>query len=122
MAINACTIDGFTIDGRFCRDKFAALVPILHPPVPTTSYQGNPRVLRDTFAIPPQFEFEDRPTLTFEQPWITVEVVMDGKTHSQQLDNKPQAHFVTVTGLEIAVAAVPANEDQDAVNITAEWI
>lgn len=35
MAINACTINSFTIDARRCRDKFADLIPILHPPVTT---------------------------------------------------------------------------------------
>jgi hypothetical protein len=128
MAINACTIDGFTLHGRNCRDKFATLIPILHPPVPVVATGGNPRVLRDSFVMPPQFEFEDRPTLNFEQPWVTVEVVFDGVTHTQQLDNGPQMHFVTVTGLQIDVPPAslnlgpPTNEEQDAVNITAEWI
>jgi hypothetical protein len=31
MAINACSIDGFTLHGRRCANKFAALIPILHP-------------------------------------------------------------------------------------------
>jgi hypothetical protein len=58
---------------------------------------GNPRVLRDTF--PQQFEFEEKPTLTFEQPFITVVVELDGLSGSQQLDNTAQLHFVTVTDL-----------------------
>lgn len=122
MAINTCTINGFTIHGRNCRDKFASLVPILHPPVITSTVKSSPRVLRDSFVPPPRFEFEDKPVLSFEQPWITVEVVLDGVTHSQQLDNKPQMHFVTVTGLEITRPAVTTTEEQDTVNITAEWI
>ena len=125
MAINACTIDGFTINGRFCRDKFAILIPILRPPIPPVPVEGtNPRVLRDTFTLPPRFEFEDKPVLNFEQPFITVEVVFDGVTHTQQIDNAPQMHFVTVTGLQIDVptSEAPVAEELDAVNITAEWI
>lgn len=128
MAINACTIDGFTLHGKFCRDKFAILIPILRPPV--VPVEGtNPRVLRDTFQYPPRpFEFEDKPVLNFEQPFITVEVEFDGVTHTQQIDNAPQMHFVTVTGLQIDVApaslnlGAPTTEELEAVNITAEWI
>lgn len=102
MAINACTIDGFTLHGRRCRDKFTALIPILHPPTPTGAVRGSPRVLRDTYA--PQFEFEEKPMLTFEQPFITVQVIFDGVEYSQQLNSSDQLHFVTITGLQISAA------------------
>ena len=101
MALNACTIDGFTLHGKFCRDKFATLVPILHP----SFAPGNPRVLRDD-RMPPPFEFEDRPVLNFEQPWITVSIEFAGEIHTQQLENTPQSDFVAVTSLRIDVVPV----------------
>jgi len=109
MSLNACTLNGFTLNSRRCVNKFLVLVDILHPlvpPVPQTPGGGNPRVLRDVFAdVPRPFEFDDRVPFTFEQPQITVDVEMFGLTGSQTLDNLPQADFVTVTGLTIAAAA-----------------
>jgi hypothetical protein len=111
MAINACSINGFTLHGRRCTDKFAILVPILHPTVPPVTYGvgGNPRVLRDTF-VPPR-ELEDRLTLNFEQPFITVTVDHDGDIQSQTLEATQQLDFVTVTNLQIFAAPSVGIED-----------
>ncbi len=108
MAINACTLNGFTLHGRRCADKFATLIPILHPPV-TDSTRGNPRVFRDTF-VPPR-EIEDRLTLNFEQPFITVSVEFGGDTQSQTLEATQQLDFVTVTNLQIFAAPSVGIED-----------
>jgi hypothetical protein len=120
MAINACTINDFTIDGRRCSDKFSRLIPILHPP---TVVGTNPRVLRDNYQVPRPFDFEkpdERPTWTFEQPFITVTVELDGVTGNQTLDvSAPQLDFVTVTNFSIhAAGQVTEQEELITVNIT----
>jgi hypothetical protein len=100
MALNACSINGFTLNSRRCADKFAALVPILHPPIPpiVASSGGNPRVLRDTFQFQPrEYEIEDRPTLTFEQPQVTVTVEIFGFSGTDTQDvSAANADFVSV--------------------------
>ncbi len=117
MAINACTIDGFTLNGRNCRDKFAILIPILRPPV--VPVEGtNPRVLRDTFRMPRQFELEDDKILTFEQPIVTVTVEFYGSTGSETQDvMAANADFVTVTGLEIAETPVVASDPETPITV-----
>ncbi len=117
MAINACTIDGFTLNGRNCRDKFAILIPILRPPV--VPVEGtNPRVLRDTFRMPRQFELEDDKILTFEQPIVTVTVEFYGSTGSETQDvMAANADFVTVSGLEIAETPVVASDPETPITV-----
>lgn len=117
MAINACTIDGFTLNGRNCRDKFAILIPILRPPV--VPVEGtNPRVLRDTFRMPRQFELEDDKILTFEQPIVTVTVEFYGSIGSETQDvMAANADFVTVTGLEIAETPVVASDPEAPITV-----
>jgi len=126
MPLNACTIDGFTLHGKNCRNKFATLVPILHPPVPPVAIVGgNGRVLRDGFNIPRPFDFEEeRPTLVYEQPQITVTVKFDGITAAQTLDNAPQLDFVSIAGFSIKTATLDTGiifytdvEDEVTVNI-----
>lgn len=114
MAINACQINGFTLNGKKCRDMFAVLIPILRPPVPPITTTGtNPRVLRDTLRIPRQFELEDDKVLTFEQPIVTVTVEFYGSTGSETQDvSAVNADFVTVTGLEIAETPVPVSDSE----------
>ena len=115
MAINACTINSFTIDSRRCRNKFADLIPILHPPTVTGT---NPRVLRDNYQVPRPFDFEkpeDRPTWTFEQPFISVTVEFDGVTGEQTLDNsQSQLDFVSITNFSMQAATdLPASAETD---------
>lgn len=113
MAINACTINGFTINSRSCRNKFDDLVIILHPPVVVNG--TNPRVLRDGYAIPRPFDFEqpeERPTWTFEQPYISVSVEFLGTIGEQTLDStQPQLDFVSVTNLTVVSASAPSNAE-----------
>lgn len=100
MAINFCSVDQSTIDS-FCGGRRRVVLDRLIAekyPVVSVHPAGGGRAVRDTFAVQPPFEFEDRPTLNFEQPWITVEVEFDGKKSSQTLDNDVQQHFVSVTG------------------------
>jgi hypothetical protein len=118
MSINFCTLTSASVD-TFCGNRRGIVLNQLlakkYPPPVQHAKGGNPRVLRDTFAVPPPFEFEDRPTLTYEQPWITVEVEFGGKKGSQTVDNDAQRDFVSVTGLE--VASHSDDEDEITVNI-----
>lgn len=117
MAINACTIDGFTLNGKFCRDKFAVLIPIFRPPV--VPVEGtNPRVLRNTFEMPRRFEIEDEKVLTFEQPIVTVSVEFYGAIGTETQDvSASNADFVTVTGLEIAETPVPVIDSEVPISV-----
>jgi hypothetical protein len=119
MAINACSINGFTLNGRKCTNKFALLVPILHPPIPTPIEGTNPRVLRDTHEWPRNFEIEDEKHLTFEQPIVTVTAEFLGSTGQDTQDmNASHVDFVTVTGFEVQSVSEDLPIDLVAVNIT----
>ncbi len=114
MAINACSINSFTINAGRCRNKFSELSEILHP-VSTPVVGTNPRVLRDTFNFARPFEIEDQHVFTFEQPIVTVTVEMFGVSSSETQDvSAAQVDFVSVTGFE--VSSDPIN-DTIAVNI-----
>lgn len=96
MAINACSINAFTIDGWRCRNRFYDLAAILHPVVGT-----NPRVLRDTYQQRP-FEIEDEKQQVFEQPIVTVSVEFYGASNSESQDvSVQQLDFVTVTDFKV---------------------
>lgn len=117
MAINSCTIDSFTLDA-FCSPRrgmiFDRLVDELHPVTPVvSSARGNPRVLRDTFQMPRPFEIDDRQTLTFEQPFVTVTAEILGLSGTDTQDvQAANTDFVTVTGLDFG-----SDETQISVNI-----
>ena len=114
MALNACTINGFTLHGRRCADKFSTLIPILHPVIPPVT-GTNPRVLRDTHTFQRPYEIEDQPNLTFEQPIVsvTVEFMHLSGTDTQDVSGS-QTDFVSVTEF-----GVPGSDDQTlSVNIT----
>ena len=109
MSINACTIDSFTLDSFCSRQRsvvFGRLVPILHPPIPTGVGGGNPRVLRDTFTRP-DYDVEDKPVLTFEQPIVAVTVELFGHTGTDTQDvTGANVDFVSVTDLAVAKPSV----------------
>jgi hypothetical protein len=113
MALNQCSINGFTLNSRRCSDKFAALVPILHPTVPpiVASGGGNPRVLRDTFRFEPRpYEIEDDRKLTFEQPHVSVTVEIFGFSGVDSQDvTGANADFVTAHDFTVT-AAMPDGE------------
>ena len=115
MALNACTINGFTLNGRRCSTRFSALVDVLHPPTPIVSTGGNPRVLRDTVRYERPFEIEDTPNLTFEQPIVSVAVEILGFSGTDTQDvSGVQVDFVSVsdlmvTGQEIDDALIGVN-------------
>lgn len=100
MSINACTLANTTVD-TFCSPRralvFAKLVAELHPvytPQATTSktHLG---------YAPYREEDDDRPTLKFEQPIITVHVDILGFSGSDTQDiSGVQLDFVTVTDFE----------------------
>jgi hypothetical protein len=107
MAINSCTIDSFTVN-TFCSPKrgaiFNKLILELHPTAPiTSSASGSARAIRDTFQYQP-FEIDDRETLTFEQPFVTVTVsgVLFSGSETQEMNSN--LDFVTVTGISFGSA------------------
>jgi hypothetical protein len=113
MALNQCSINGFTLNSRRCADRFAALVPILHPTLPplVSTGGGNPRVLRDTFRFDQRpYEIEDDRKLTFEQPQVTVSVEIFGfsGTDTQEVAGT-NVDFVTVHDL-VVTASMPDGE------------
>lgn len=115
MSINGCSINAFTIDTRRCRDRFADLLPIfrpLIPPIPVSS-GSNPRVLRDTFTMPRQFEIQDEPILTFEQPIVSVTVEFYGFLGVDTQDvSSTNVDFVTVTNLEVqGIPKITSNDE-----------
>ena len=110
--INACSINGFTINGKKCSDKFAELIPIFRPPEPVATVGGSPRVLRDTF-VRPNYDIDDTQRI-YEQPFVTVIVELLGKTGSEtQNVSGPSVDFVTVTNLKIEAPV----EDQIEISI-----
>ena len=106
MALNACSINGFTVNTRRCASHFNRLVPILHPAVPPNSV-GGPRVLRDTareaLKYDRPFEIEDTPNLTFEQPIVSVSAEILGFSGTDTQDvSGVQVDFVSVSDLMVA--------------------
>lgn len=105
MSINACTIDASTVN-TFCSPRrgivFNNLSNILHPTTPPFVQAGSSRVLRDTSPFAPQFEIDDQPIVTFEQPEVTISVELFGVvgTETQNVAGA-QADFVTVTNLTV---------------------
>ncbi len=103
MAINACTINAFTINSARCRR------PNLFPPDPVVPILGtNNRNLSIAFAerYPhlvrhTEHEVEDHPPLQFEQPFITVTAEFMGETGAQTLEATQHLEFVTVVDLHI---------------------
>jgi hypothetical protein len=99
MAINACSINAFTIDAARCRRS-----NLFRPPVGPTFGNGNGTV-RDKFAeVRPHLFDKERtpePQLYFEQPFITVTAELLGSKGLQTVEAKPQLEFVVVTALEI---------------------
>jgi hypothetical protein len=118
MSINFCSIDRSSINS-FCGSRRQVVLdrlldekyPVAPPAVITRG--GNPQNIRNQFQIARPFEYEEQPVLTFEQPFITVSVELHGKTGSQTLENQPQAHFVTVTGLAIEPTLMVSVSDMD---------
>ena len=104
MAINACSINAFTINGRQCRTNIAALITRLHPP----AIGGNARAERYT----PYVEREERPTLVYEQPIVSVTVEILGFIGTDTQDvTATSADIVVLTNLELG-------GEQPSVNIT----
>jgi hypothetical protein len=125
MSINFCTIASSPVDG-FCGTQrakvLARLIPILHPAVPPVVTTGtNPRVLRDTFKFNRPFEIEDQPTLTFEQPTVTVSAEIFGYYGTDTQDvSAAQVDFVSISDFEFGSSVHEPDHDAGviAVNIT----
>jgi hypothetical protein len=100
MSINACTLNRATVD-TFCSPRraivFAKLVDELHPVYPPQATASKTHL----GYAPYRDEEDDRPTLKFEQPIITVHVDILGFSGSDTQDiSGAQLDFVTVTDFE----------------------
>lgn len=96
MSINFCTLTNSSVDS-FCGNRRALVLnKLLAKKYPQPAAGTNPRVLRDD-TYPRPFDFEDRPVLNFEQPFITVQVNFQNDVGTQQIDNDNRLDFVTIT-------------------------
>lgn len=108
MAINQCTIDGFTLHGFKCRDKFASLIPILHPP-------GSPGTLGWSQAAAAKlaaqrWEQPEVPKAAFtELERITVTATFQGVFGQATQEITPRLDLVTVTDIEVNPVTVDVN-------------
>lgn len=107
MAINACSINAFTINGARCR------TPNLFRPAPVVGIIGtNNRNVSNDFArqYPHLIRHSEhevpQPHLEFEQPYITVSAELMGETGSQTLEAKVQMEFVSVTDIQFSEGSV----------------
>ena len=117
MAINACTINAFTINSARCRR------PNLFPPNPPQQILGTnnssvsigfakqyPHLVRHV-----EHDIEDHPPLVFEQPFITVSAELLGSAGSQTIEAKQQLEFVSVIDLKVGE---PIKQTAVSVNIS----
>ena len=115
MAINACSINGFTLNSRRCADKFAALIPILHPTLPPitqvgTSNQSMRQGVHREIERRWELENDERAPLTFEQPQVTVSVEIFGFSGTDTQDvTGTNVDFVTVHDFTVS-ASMPDGE------------
>jgi hypothetical protein len=113
MAINACSINGFTIDARRCRDKFADLIPILRPPVGGGGGQPNGWAQQRPPAYyrginPPRWDPPIAPRDTEqERVTVTAEIFGVSGTDTQSVVARPD--LVTVTDIHIVSTEIGVN-------------
>jgi hypothetical protein len=110
MAINACSINGFTIDARRCRDKFADLIPILRPThgaQPNGWTQGRPPAYYRGIN-PPRWEPPPAPRDT-EQEIVTVTAKIFGLDGTDTQSIVGRLDLVTVTDIHIVGTEVGVN-------------
>jgi hypothetical protein len=117
MAINFCTLTRSSID-TFCGSRRQVVLNRLLEKKYPKNTAGAGQSVRDTFALqrPDLFrrvEDDERPPLVFEQPLITVQVIMNGMSMQQTLESHQRLDFVTVTDLDIR----PMSPEQVTVNI-----
>lgn len=111
MAINAQSINRFTINGRRlnCADKFAALVPILHPVNPPSIGASN-----GGWKVPPQPARWTPPNVPdyavpteLERIFVTVKFQELSGSDTQEV--YPSQDLVTVTDVKIESTIVGVN-------------
>jgi hypothetical protein len=123
MSINACSINGFTIDARRCRDKFHDLIPILHPPTTTPTSNGGWTQKRPPEHYrginPPRWDDKQVPTPT-ELDRVTVTVEIFGMKGSDEQQIVPRLDLVTVTDIHIENGDVDVHIDNFQVTIHAD--
>jgi hypothetical protein len=103
MSINACTTNSSSITS-FCGVRRAVvLAGLIAKKYPSTSIASGSvgSAAKDIRTLPRPSVKDDETVLTFEQPFVTVQVEAFGKTYTQQLENSAQTEFVAITEVEI---------------------
>lgn len=127
MSINFCTLTGSTLD-TFCGNSRQIILDRLldekyaTPPVQPFIGTNNSSVSKDFTKKFPHLvrhavEDDERPVLTFEQPFITVSAELMGATGSQQQEVTPRLDFVVASDLNISKTTT-SKEVELSVNIS----
>lgn len=119
MSINFCTLTNSSVD-TFCGNRRSIVLGNLINQKYAQIGTNNSSV-RDSFAkqrpdLVHHVEDDDRQPLVFEQPFITVEVWMDGIRQAQTLEAVQHLDFVTVT--DLSVSTRDASESVNILDLT----
>jgi hypothetical protein len=112
MSINFCTLTNSSVD-TFCGNRRSIVLNgLLKQKYPVRG--TNNRVVSQSFAnLRPDLvrrdDADERPTLVYEQPLITVEVILDGVRMEHTLQAEQRLDFVTVT--DLVVSGHPVTEE-----------
>jgi len=126
MAINYCTLSGYTLDtfcGNIRQKVLDRLIDEKYPDIPVPPHGGGGGAgTRPGWSFPYHTPFqpptereEDDLQLPLEQPFVTVSAQLLGASGAQTLEMKQQLDFVVVVGLKVDDADLPPVV---AVNIT----
>lgn len=119
MSINFCTLTNSSVD-TFCGNRRSIVLGnLIAEKYPAPFVGTNNQGIRDTFAqlrpdLVRHVEVDDRPPIAFEQPFITVEVWMDGVRMAETQESTQQLDFVSITDVVIG----ESKPMQEAVSIT----
>ena len=113
MAINACSINSFTIDAGRCRNKFADLIPILHSTITTGSpFLGwvDPAKIQSKQRIAQRWIPPEAPRFDpVENDKMTVAVEIFGLTGSDTQAVMARQDLVTITDIFIEPTTLGVN-------------
>jgi hypothetical protein len=124
MAINGCTIDGFTLHGFKCRDKFSALIPILHPAVQPSKGAGQGGWFQGQghAASRQRWEQPEVPkNLPTELERITITASFQGVLGTATQEITPRLDLVTVTDIHVNPIMVSVNIENFSVHQDPNW-
>jgi hypothetical protein len=108
MAINACSIAGFTIAGKSCRDKFPDLIPLMHRGAGGGTSQSVKWLHLKQQQERERLEQAARPT---ELERIIVSASFQDLRGDDAQDVKPSNDLVTVSDIFVTGTTVDVNID-----------